>query len=204
MKKQTLVQATSACVLLMCSVGAQANLIVNGDFETGNTSGWTSFITPSGSLGNTGVSFFETSDSITSRAGRFQVGSSNGTLQGGGIFQTVNTGSGFFDFNLDIASSGFSNGSGGLFSVLVDGVVLDTFDFGFINGTERSQLSGVVNLAAGNHEFRILIERAFGGAPSQYVDNVALTASAVPIPAAIWLFGTGLIGLVGMARRERM
>jgi hypothetical protein len=27
--------------------------------------------------------------------------------------------------------------------------------------------------------------------------------SAVPIPAAIWLFGTGLIGLVGIARREK-
>lgn len=27
--------------------------------------------------------------------------------------------------------------------------------------------------------------------------------SAVPVPAAVWLFGTGLIGLVGMARRRK-
>ena len=27
--------------------------------------------------------------------------------------------------------------------------------------------------------------------------------SAVPIPAAVWLFGSGLIGLVGMARRKK-
>ena len=26
--------------------------------------------------------------------------------------------------------------------------------------------------------------------------------SAVPIPAAVWLFGSGLLGLVGMARRK--
>ena len=28
------------------------------------------------------------------------------------------------------------------------------------------------------------------------------TIQAVPIPAAIWLFGTGLIGLIGVARRK--
>jgi len=27
--------------------------------------------------------------------------------------------------------------------------------------------------------------------------------SAVPVPAAFWLFGSGLIGLVGFARRKK-
>jgi len=35
------------------------------------------------------------------------------------------------------------------------------------------------------------------------VDFVELTGSTVPIPAAVWLFGSGLIGLVGVARRGR-
>jgi len=26
--------------------------------------------------------------------------------------------------------------------------------------------------------------------------------TAVPVPAAVWLFGSGLIGLVGVARRK--
>ena len=30
-----------------------------------------------------------------------------------------------------------------------------------------------------------------------------IATSAVPIPAAIWLFGSGLIGLIGIARRKR-
>ena len=33
-----------------------------------------------------------------------------------------------------------------------------------------------------------------------YVNNI----SAVPVPAAIWLFGSGLIGLVGVARRKKV
>ena len=32
---------------------------------------------------------------------------------------------------------------------------------------------------------------------------VLITPSAVPIPAAVWLFGSGLLGLVGMARRKK-
>ncbi len=36
------------------------------------------------------------------------------------------------------------------------------------------------------------------------VDNLSIIKlSAVPIPAAIWLFGSGLIGLIGIARRKR-
>ena len=34
-----------------------------------------------------------------------------------------------------------------------------------------------------------------------YWDDVSLTA--VPVPAAVWLFGSGLLGLVGMARRKK-
>jgi len=33
--------------------------------------------------------------------------------------------------------------------------------------------------------------------------NFTGTLSKVPVPAAAWLFGTGLIGLVGMARRKK-
>jgi hypothetical protein len=35
-------------------------------------------------------------------------------------------------------------------------------------------------------------------------DSVTLsfTTSVVPLPAAVWLFGSGLLGLVGVARRK--
>ena len=34
-----------------------------------------------------------------------------------------------------------------------------------------------------------------------YLDNVMI--SSVPVPAAVWLFGSGLIGLAGIARRKK-
>jgi hypothetical protein len=33
--------------------------------------------------------------------------------------------------------------------------------------------------------------------------SLVITTSAVPVTAAVWLFGSGLIGLVGMARRKK-
>lgn len=35
-----------------------------------------------------------------------------------------------------------------------------------------------------------------------FIDG-AVTVSAVPLPVALWLFGSGLFGLVGMARRKK-
>ena len=34
-------------------------------------------------------------------------------------------------------------------------------------------------------------------------DNMFATASPVPIPAGVWLFGSGLIGLIGISRRKK-
>lgn len=33
--------------------------------------------------------------------------------------------------------------------------------------------------------------------------NSSVTVSAVPVPAAIWLFGSGLLGLIGVAKRNK-
>lgn len=41
----------------------------------------------------------------------------------------------------------------------------------------------------------------FGGTP--YTLHLEGTVSAVPVPAAAWLFGSGLVGLAGVARRRK-
>jgi len=35
------------------------------------------------------------------------------------------------------------------------------------------------------------------------VGDTFSSTTVVPIPAAVWLFGTGLLGLFGMARKKR-
>ena len=44
-------------------------------------------------------------------------------------------------------------------------------------------------------------EWAWGSGAS--ADLFTLNVSAVPIPAAVWLFGSGLLGLIGVARRKK-
>jgi len=44
---------------------------------------------------------------------------------------------------------------------------------------------------------------AFNTLSMSYSDDTGITASAVPIPAAVWLFSSGMLGLVGIARRKR-
>ena len=44
------------------------------------------------------------------------------------------------------------------------------------------------------------VEVNFSGSAVFGVDDVR--TGAVPIPAAVWLFGSGLIGLIGLARRK--
>ena len=36
-----------------------------------------------------------------------------------------------------------------------------------------------------------------------FIDDVNLEVAAVPVPAAVWLFGSGLLGLIGVARRKK-
>jgi hypothetical protein len=40
-------------------------------------------------------------------------------------------------------------------------------------------------------------------APTGHSDYVSTVMSTVPVPAAAWLFGSGLLGLLGIARRRR-
>ena len=37
---------------------------------------------------------------------------------------------------------------------------------------------------------------------SGYPLSQVITPSAVPVPAAVWLFGSGLLGLIGVVRRK--
>ena len=63
-------------------------------------------------------------------------------------------------------------------------------------GTYFAQVSGQGNLFA--YQFNVDTNNVAG--TGAVVSNLAV--SAVPVPAAVWLFGTGLMGFLGLAKRK--
>ena len=208
MKK--LMAICAVCLVLVSS--AQADLITNGGFETGDLTGWTVFTTVNGTVGAgmPDVVLFDTDDdSVASNSARFNVGRVDyyaGGSRGGGIYQNVNvTQPGTYQLQAYAAvldNRGSSNQDGGLFELLFDGVVVDSHDFGSVelNVPEHALLSGLVGVAAGVHEVRIRMGRNFISddlTPWQYIDNVSL----VPVPGAVLLGMLGL-GVAGWRLRK--
>jgi hypothetical protein len=204
--------AATMVALVSISPDAKADtLVTNGDFATGDFTGWTPFTTSAnGSLGFAPVPdviSFDVTGSGASNAARFQVGQvikdSANVPEGGGLMQNVLTGTGTFMFTANVAvleqfpgpCNGCGNGEGGVFSALLDGVLLARDSFGSINQgeTQRGLLSFTSDVLAGTHDLEILITRTsqnhsdclpgaspncvpqtFGDTPFQFVTNISL------------------------------
>lgn len=144
------------------------------------------------------------------------------TISGGSI--TDNSGCG--------ALCGFNvTPAGSLFSLIVGGNITFTFDtpidsFGFyVTGLQASLVpqqtvtyfdgsSAVFNFPAANDGGGAFIGFTDIGRSITSVtlnltndvvaiDDIRYGVSAVPVPAAVWLFGSGLVGLVGASRRKK-
>ena len=218
--QKNLIRATAGALLLLgASSAAQANLILNGDFETGTFANWTTFTTLEGVIGTPTtpgtpeVALFDTDgDTVATNSARFSVArdtATSGSQEGGGIFQVFNSAAGLASISLDIAverGNAGGNAEGGVFSLLLDGAVLDTFTTGSIasGAVVRNSLSANPLLSAGSHELRILITRPFSQSSSllaQYVDNVVVDGVSVAAPATLGLLG---LSMMLVARRRRV
>ncbi len=67
---------------------------------------------------------------------------------------------------------------------------------------------GITSNGDGTYDVVLVSASAIGSAwgnfdTNPYVETWDVTLAPVPIPAAAWLFGSGLIGLVGIARRKK-
>jgi hypothetical protein len=201
-------------------------VVTNGTFDAGVT-GWASFVTANGTITDppsppagpptseqaTTASFDVTGSGANSALFLNAGGKSfTGTQQGGGVFQTFSTVGGIATFSADIAAWTRANSLGiGLLSVLIDNVVMASYDFGNADGsnggiTLRNTLGFTTDLTAGSHTLTLLATRAFApasGVTHQYFDNVSLDVAQTPLPAALPMFISGL-GVVGaLWRRNR-
>lgn len=70
------------------------------------------------------------------------------------------------------------------------------------NGSATVNASNSLNFNPNNF-LNILTPGVTANAGSYIVDNTLPAFSAVPVPAAAWLFGSGLIGLIGLSRRNK-
>lgn len=76
--------------------------------------------------------------------------------------------------------------------------------------TETFQLDGLFDGLGGINDFQLItldatwsdLTRVEFDDSAYSLDNIQLDISSVPVPAAVWLFGSGLLGLVGVARRK--
>lgn len=189
--------------------------IENGDFETGDLSGWTEVETANGQqfFGFPRVESFDVDGdgeaSNAYRTGVGQIAIDFDNPAGAGIQQSVELGAGDYTLSADVAAfnaSGNNNSGPGRFELWFDGVLVDVVDMnddfqGISPGeTRRDMLEATLtDVTAGSHTIEILILRPFvlSAAIYQYLDDITISAAssiAVPEPTAAVLLGVLAFG----------
>lgn len=107
-----------------------------------------------------------------------------------------------FSFSYDITAIASATGDEALAGALVD--LLD--DLGFVDILAEADADSIFGPASANDSqfgsFAFtLLDGEFNNIAG-VVDSLGSASSVVPVPASIWLFGSGLLGLVGIARRK--
>ena len=193
--------AVALVVLMMASVSAQAELVSNGGFETyGSSMGNGLYNVPSWTVvdSSNGTGIFK----VDPNWGSFGLAPKTGEafLWGGAynsniasVSQTLTTAVGQ-NYNLDfwLANSG---GTPNSFSVNWNGTTLNS-----MLNAGASVMTKYAYVVAGTGSDTLNF--TFNQEPGVWaLDDVRVTAT--PIPAAIWLLGSGLVGLFGVRKRFR-
>ncbi len=197
---------------------ALADVVTNGNFETGTLSGFTTYNTANGADGTglPNVVTFNTTGTGASDAAHFNVGTTTPfRAEGGaGLSQTITISTpGQYLLFENVASQDSANGTinadAGLFSILLNGSVVASDylgSFGLPYQVLRGNVSALLTLTDGTYLLQTQVTRLGGTAgtatPDEYIDNLSLTATT-PEPSSWSLLGTGVLAAGAMLRKKR-
>jgi hypothetical protein len=212
-----LISLVGAATLLSASPSQAANLVSNGDFETGLT-GWSVNNPSNHSIGITPVDIDGNGSLGTSNAFFAQTGGGSGT-QAVDLGQTVSLLAGqsysFFANLAAIASQFAYNANGGKVTASIGGVEIASYDFGSIQPQEKkfSTLSGMyIASTTSSALLNINFFRPYlttSDTPITYIDNIALNElppdpTSVPEPTPIMgLLAFGVMGASSALKRKQ-
>lgn len=205
----------SLAVAAVCAVvGAQAQIFVNGNFESGNLSAWNIANTTNGQTTLQTTVQYDI-DGAGPRpinwAAKFSVGQvafNPGVPAGIELTQSLTLTAGlqyYFDFDWSVKRDiNVDNAEGGIFSLIVNGTSIASQAAGGTTGTTPvfGHVTGIFTpTTTGSYVVGARIARPFtpGGSLHQYVDNFATTV-AVPEPATMAALG---LGIAAMLRRRK-
>jgi len=197
MFKKMIVVAALALIAISAQVGTASAALVNGDFETGDFTGWSV---------DTVNNWAMVINSGTQHAGNFEAQL--------GTYADVNTGNPGPAATL--THDAFATTAGQQYTVsfwLANDSKASTNVFQALWNGQEQALNPVLNptLASSYTQYAFTatatdatstIAFNFQNDPSVFhLDNVDVTPT--PIPAAFWLLGSGLMGLAGIRRRKQ-
>jgi hypothetical protein len=100
--------------------------------------------------------------------------------------------------------------SGNLYSYYIDltsTITLDstkTYALSVVNSYTSLPFSWALSNTSGSHLQYVVGQAMFLRAPGDMAFTLTNTAvSAVPVPASVWVFGTGLLSLLGVSRKRK-